>query len=64
MMQRIWKQLTNPNRPSNERGQDLSEYALLIGFIAIVVLISVNLLGLNIAALFEHLADIVGSIVI
>jgi len=36
MMQRIWKQLTNPNRPSNERGQDLSEYALLIGFIAIV----------------------------
>ena len=63
-MQTIWTRFINKCQPRGEQGQDLSEYALLIGFIAMVVLVAVSLLGVNIAALFQHLADIVASIVI
>ena len=47
--------------PKGEKGQDLSEYALLIGFIAIVVLVAVTLLGTNINLVFQRIADAVGT---
>ena len=47
--------------PKNEKGQDLSEYALLIGFIALVVLAAVTLLGTNITGVFSRIAAEVGE---
>jgi Flp pilus assembly pilin Flp len=40
-----------------ENGQDLAEYSLLIGLIALVVIISVSLIGVNISSLFSVLAN-------
>lgn len=48
----------------DEKGQDLSEYALLIGFIALVVLVAVTLLGTNITAVFNNIAAAVGGWVV
>jgi pilus assembly protein Flp/PilA len=44
-----------------EEGQDLAEYALLIGLIALVVLIAVTILGQNLSGLFSAIAAEVGS---
>lgn len=44
-----------------EIGQDLAEYALLLGLIAIVVMISISIMGENISGLFSTLASHVGS---
>ena len=44
-----------------EQGQDLSEYALLIGLIALVVLVAVTVLGQNLSGLFSSLASRVAS---
>ncbi len=44
-----------------EEGQDLAEYALLIGLIALVVFAAVALLGTNISTLFQNLASYVGE---
>lgn len=44
-----------------DEGQDLAEYALLIGLIALVVFAAVAILGTNISSLFQNLADTVGS---
>ncbi len=44
-----------------EEGQDLAEYALLIGLIALVVFAAVALLGTNISTLFANLASQVGA---
>jgi Flp pilus assembly pilin Flp len=41
----------------SEKGQDLAEYALLIGLIALVVLAAVTALGLNINAVLQRIAD-------
>lgn len=41
---------------SSEKGQDLAEYALLIGLIALVVILAVTLLGENISAVFSRIA--------
>ena len=43
-----------------ERGQDLAEYALLIGFIALIVIMVVTLLGLQISGVFQNITDILG----
>jgi len=43
----------------SEKGQDLAEYSLLIGLIAIVVIVSVALLGPNISEIFVMLAEAV-----
>ena len=43
-------------RPQSEKGQDLAEYALLIGLIALVVLIAVTTLGANLNTLFTTMA--------
>jgi Flp pilus assembly pilin Flp len=47
--------------PKDEKGQDLSEYAMLIGLIAIIVLVAVEALGGNLLGVFQGLADEVGT---
>jgi pilus assembly protein Flp/PilA len=44
-----------------EEGQDLAEYALLIGLIALVVIVAVTLLGENLSVLFSQLGSEVGT---
>ena len=44
-----------------EKGQDLAEYALLLGLIAIVVILAVTLLGTNISTIFSELASEIGT---
>ena len=44
-----------------EKGQDLAEYALLIGLIALIVVVAVTLLGTNIEAVFDRIAATVGG---
>lgn len=61
-MRTLWNLRHNLRTFQGEQGQDLSEYALLIGFIAIFVLVAVNLLGINIAALFNYLSSVINSI--
>jgi len=39
-----------------ERGQDLAEYALLIGLIALIVIVAITLLGNNISTIFNAIA--------
>jgi len=52
----VVKLLTLKMRLSDERGQDLMEYALLTGGIAIVVLVGVGLLGTGLNDWFSKLA--------
>ena len=51
MLQNLWMALW-----SDESGQDLAEYALLIALIAIVVIAAVTLLGGNINTVFNNIA--------
>lgn len=44
-----------------EKGQDLAEYALLLGLIALIVILAVTLLGNNISVIFSRLASAVGT---
>jgi pilus assembly protein Flp/PilA len=43
-------------RLEREEGQTMVEYAFLVAFIALVVLVAVTLLGTNIASLFNSIA--------
>jgi pilus assembly protein Flp/PilA len=45
-----------------EKGQDLSEYALLIAFIAIVVVAGVTIFGNQLLTWFTNLASSIGLI--
>ncbi|HYO45368.1 MAG TPA: Flp family type IVb pilin [Gemmatimonadota bacterium] len=51
MLLNLWNALR-----SDESGQDLAEYALLIALIAIVVIAAVTLLGGNINTVFTNIA--------
>ena len=44
-----------------EEGQDLAEYAIMIGLVALVVLVAVTLLGTNLSRLFAEMGTTVGS---
>jgi pilus assembly protein Flp/PilA len=44
-----------------EKGQDLAEYALLLGLIALIVILAVTLLGENLSSLFSRMASQVGT---
>jgi pilus assembly protein Flp/PilA len=44
-----------------EQGQDLAEYALLLGLIALVVIVAVTLLGEELSGLFSELSSEVGT---
>ena len=46
---------------NGEEGQDLAEYGLLLGLIAVIVMIAVAALGDSLLALFDRLAVAVGS---
>ncbi len=61
-MPTIWKKFVQRNGSRGEQGQDLSEYALLIGLIAMVVLVAVSLLGTNLSAIYEYFSDVIASI--
>jgi Flp pilus assembly pilin Flp len=41
----------------NERGQGLTEYAMLLGFVAIAAVVAITLLGNQIQALFCAITD-------
>ncbi len=45
----------------DEAGQDLTEYAMLVAFIAFVVLVGVTLFGTNLAAWWDTVATRVGT---
>ena len=45
----------------SEKGQDLAEYALLIGLIALIVVLAVTLLGTNISSIFSAIASSIGT---
>jgi len=45
----------------SEKGQDLAEYALLLGLLALVVIVAVTLLGEELSGLFSDLASEVGT---
>jgi pilus assembly protein Flp/PilA len=47
--------------PKSEKGQDLSEYGLLVALIAIIVLVAVTLFGQNLSTFFNNLATTVSS---
>ena len=42
--------------PKGEKGQDLTEYALLVALIAIVVLIAVVFFGTEVSSFFSEIA--------
>jgi len=44
----------------NESGQDLAEYALLLGFIAVVVFVAVMVLGESIKYFFGVIGEQIG----
>ena len=48
---------------SDESGQDLAEYALLIALIALVVIGAVTLLGTSIQTVFTNIATALGGAV-
>jgi pilus assembly protein Flp/PilA len=45
---------------TREKGQDLSEYAMLIGLIALVVVGAVTLLGGNLNTVFTNISGSIG----
>ncbi|MCP2250980.1 Flp family type IVb pilin [Lentzea rhizosphaerae] len=49
--------LTRTRREENDRGATAVEYGLMVALIAIVIIAAVTLLGTNLAALFQQIAD-------
>ena len=47
---------------TDESGQDLAEYALLVALIALVVIAAVTMLGENINTLFTNVANIMTGV--
>lgn len=48
--------LLHEHMPQNELGQDLAEYALFIGLIAIVVVVSMTIIGSGISNVIASIA--------
>jgi Flp pilus assembly pilin Flp len=48
--------LLQSHLPQNEKGQDLAEYAVFIGLIALVVVVSITLIGGGISEVFIAIA--------
>jgi Flp pilus assembly pilin Flp len=46
-----------------EKGQDLAEYALLIGLIALIVIVVVTLLGTQISIIFANITAVLSTVV-
>ena len=47
--------------PKNEKGQDLTEYGLLVALIAIVVIVAVIFFGEAVSTFFQELGDTVAA---
>ena len=47
----------------SEKGQDLAEYALLIGLIALIVIVAVTLLGTQISTIFENITTALDGVI-
>jgi Flp pilus assembly pilin Flp len=47
--------------PSDESGQDLAEYAILVGLIALVVVVAVATLGSVISSVFNEVGSIISG---
>jgi pilus assembly protein Flp/PilA len=47
-----------------EKGQDLAEYALLIGLIALIVILVVTLLGGQISTIFANITSVLSTVAI
>jgi len=47
---------------SREEGQTLTEYGLLLFFIAVAAIAAVTALGVNVTAIFQDLADTLGGV--
>jgi pilus assembly protein Flp/PilA len=45
----------------SEKGQDLAEYGLLVGVIALIVIVGATLFGNNLLAFFNNLAGTVAG---
>ena len=60
MLKKIIRQLENM-APRSEIGQDLAEYSLFLGLIALVVVISVTLIGTEISDIFIAIANAITS---
>jgi pilus assembly protein Flp/PilA len=58
-MEIIRKSMSKLSR--GQKGQDLAEYAMLIGLIAILVVVTVTLLGTQISATFNGIAMEIGG---
>jgi pilus assembly protein Flp/PilA len=59
---KLWLSVNVPALRS-EKGQDLAEYALLIGLIAIVAIIAVTALGTNINSVLNTIGDKLKNVV-
>jgi pilus assembly protein Flp/PilA len=42
---------------ARDEGQTLTEYGLLLFFVAVAAIVAVTALGVNVAAVFQNLAD-------
>ncbi len=49
--------------PRNEKGQDLAEYSIFIGLIALVVLVSLTIIGGGINEIFNAIAVAIQNLV-
>jgi pilus assembly protein Flp/PilA len=54
--------LANASMLKGEKGQDLAEYALLIGLIALIVVAAVTLLGGSISTVLQAIADAMNGV--
>ncbi len=59
-MMEIWKALV-ARLQTQEEGQDLTEYALLVALIAIIVVVAVLFFGTNVSTFFSTLGATVQS---
>lgn len=55
MLNNLFRQVANWI-PNSHQGQDLAEYALFLGLIALVVVVSVTLIGSEISEIFFAIA--------
>ena len=58
----VWA-LSLKARPKGERGQDVMEYAILTGGIAVVLILALALFTGEITAFFQRLGDFLGDLV-
>ncbi|MBL0704652.1 Flp family type IVb pilin [Sinomonas sp. JC656] len=57
----FWNDITSSDK---EKGATATEYALLIGLIAVAIILAVTALGGGISTLFQNIADRINAIVV